>query len=367
MYQIVIKISDATDSNVLAQIINPRDLNYTKTINKTWTASFFVSYDDPSASQDTLKEFNRIDIYEQIDDIEYKLFEGVIRGYDATFEGVEVMVGDFGYLFENRILFDANYTATSEPVDTTLTNLLDLLNTKDDMGITLDPEDVLTDNVNKAYKRGDNFLKILKDLSIAVNGEWQVKDRKLQFKQTIGIDRTIPQTDEYLDFRYDVDNPTENSILRAIVTTDSKDLGNAILGKSGSNFSTASDASSILERGRIEKFQSFDTTAAAGLAGQTSNYLELHKSSVRFYKITPNSSSLTFKDIDIGDTVPVFINTGSDLLQVDANFKVVKINNKTTDNSLEIGIEFSQTATEEKNVLDLITDLKERVNQLEIS
>lgn len=366
MFQYIVKISDK-DDNVLAQIINPRDLNYSKTINKTWSGSFFVQYDDPNASQANFQEFNRIDIYEQIDSDEFKIFEGVIRGYDASFEGVEVMLSDFGYLFENRILFDADYTATNEPLDTTLTNILNLLNTKDDMGITLDLDDIITDQVNKAYKRGENFLKILKDLSIAVNGEWQVKDRKLQFKQTIGVDRTIPQTDEYLDFRYDVYNPTENSILKAIVTTDSKDLGNAILGKSGNNFSTATDGTSIGKRGRIEKFQSFDTTAAAGLSGQTSNFLELHKESVKFHKITPNTSRLTFKDIDIGDTVPVLINTGSDLLFVDESFKVVKINNKLTDNSLELNIEFSQTATEEKNVLDLITELKESVNQLQIS
>lgn len=366
MYQLVVKISDK-DDNVLAQIINPRDLSYSKTINKTWSGSFLIQYDDPDSSQDNFQEFNRIDIYEQIDNDEFKIFEGVIRGYDASLDGAEIMISDFGYLFENRILFDADYTAANEPLNTTLTNILSLLNTKDDMGITLDLDDVIIDNVNKVYKRGDDFLKILKDLSIAVQGEWQVKDRKLQFKQTIGIDRTIPQTDEYLDFRYDVSNPTENSILKAIVTNDSKDLGNAILGKSGNNFSTATDATSIAKRGRIEKFQSFDTTAVAGLSNQATNYLELHKESVKFNKVTPNTSNLTFKDMDIGDTIPVFVNTGSDLLQIDSDFKVVKISNKVTDNSLELNVEFSETATEEKNVLDLITDLKERVKQIEIS
>jgi hypothetical protein len=366
MFQYVVKISDKSDS-VLAQIINPRDLTYSKTINKRWTASFFIRYDDPDATKANLQEFNRVDIYEQIDNVEYKVFEGVIRGYDATFEGVEVMMGDFGYLFENRILFDADYTAVNEPVNTTLSNILSDLNAKDDMGITLDLEDVLTDNVDKEYKRGENFMKILKDLSVDVNGEWQVKNRKLQFKESIGIDRTTPQTEEYLDFRYDIDNPTENSILKAIVTTDSKDLANALLGKSSSNFATATDAGSIATRGRIEKVKSFDTTAAAGLSGHTTNYLELHKESVQFHKITPNTTRLTFKDIDIGDIVPIYINTGSDLLAVDENFKVVKISNKTTDNSLELNIEFSKTAVEEKNVVDDIVDLKERVNQLEIS
>jgi hypothetical protein len=70
--------------------------------------------------------------------------------------------------------------------------------------------------------------------------------------------------------------------------------------------------------------------------------------------------------MDIGDTIPVFVNTGSDILEIDADFKVVKISNKVTDNSLELNVEFSQTATEEKNVLDVITDLKERVKQIEI-
>lgn len=367
MYQTVVKISDVTDTNVLAQIINPRDLSYSKTINKRWTASFFIRYDDPDASKANLQEFNRVDIYEQINNEEFKLFEGVIRGYDATFEGVEVQIGDFGYLFENRILFTSDYSAVAEPVNDTISNILSDLNSVDDMGITLDTEDILTDVVDKEYKRGENFLKILKDLSEGVNGEWQVRDRKLQFKESIGVDRTTPQTEEYLDFRYDVDNPTENSILKAIVTTDSKDLTNAVLGKSGNNFSSSTDAGSIATRGRIEKVQSFDSTAVAGLGTQVDNYLALHKESVQFHKITPNTNALTFKDIDIGDIVPIYINTGSDLLSIDENFKVVKVSNKTTDNSLELNIEFSKTAVEEKNVIDDIVDLKERVNQLEIS
>jgi hypothetical protein len=367
MFQYIVKIRGNDDGAVLTQIINPRDLNYSKTINKKWNGSFFIRYDHPSASKENLQEFNRIDIYEQPEDIEYKIFEGVIRGYQADFEGVEVLFSDFGYLFERRILFASDYTATAENVDVTLSNILTQLNALDDMGITLDTEDILTTAVDKEYKRGENFLKILKDLSVAVNGEWQVKDRKLQLKDSIGINRTIPETDEYMDFRYDIDNSPENSIRAALITVDSSDLSNAVLGKSSSDFSSDTDATSINARGRIESIESFNTTAVAGLSTQVTNYLELHKESATFNKITPNTSKLTFKDIDIGDTVPVFINTGSDLLSVDDVFKVVKINNKTTANSLEVNIEFAKTAVEEKNLIDDIVELKDKVAELEIS
>jgi hypothetical protein len=367
MIQYVVKIKDKSDVVILCQIVNPRDLNYSKAINGSWKGSFFIRYDDINATQANFQEFNRVDIYEQWDNIEYNIFEGVIQGYEAGFEGVEVMISDFSYLFERRILFDSAYSASAEPVNTTLENIIDLLNTKDDMGITLDLEDILTVNVNKEWNRGENFLKILKDLVGECIGEWQVKNRKLQFKAQIGTDRTVPQTLEYLDFRYDIFNPSENSILNAIVTVDSKDLANAVLGKSGNDYSTATDAASILKRGRIESTESFDTTALGGLPDQTANYLELNKDNAKFYKVTPNTTKLTFKDIDIGDLIPVFVNTGSDLLAFDEDFRVVKISNRTTDNSLELNVEFAKTAQYEKTVLDDIKDLKDKVNQLEIS
>ncbi len=363
----IFKIKNVADTDTLAQIENPQDLTITKILNGFGTARFFLPFGSPFATKEIVNKFNRVDIFEQIGGEETKIFEGVIRGYEPNLEGVVVNIMDFLGFFQRRILFSSDYTVSSEPVNDTLTNILAIMNGLDDTKITIDTTDILTNSVDPDFKRGEDFSKIVRDLAVATEGEFQFLNRKLQFKSSIGTDRTIPGTPEFKDFRYDIVDPAGNSINRAEAPEDSNDYANAILGKADSSFSGQFDSPEIAIHGRIESSEYF-STGSAGLINQISKRLDIAKAQPQFPKIEPNTSGMFYQTVDVGDIIPIFINTGSELFSFDRNYKIVKKTLRRTDLAIpRIDLEFSENAVGDKNLVDNVNDLQEQVKALQIT
>lgn len=363
----VFKIKNKADDTILAQIADPNNIEVTKVLNGFGNASFFLPFNSQFATKAIVKRFNRVDIYEQIGDEETRIFEGIIRGFDANLEGVTVNIECFLGLLVRRILFASGYTASAEAVNTTLTNVLSTINTLDDTGITLDATDVLTTAVDKVFPRGEDVAEIIRDLAVATEGEFQIVDRKLQFKSSIGTDRTVAGSPEYRSFRSDIDNPSENSINRAEAPLDSAEYANAVLGKAGSSFDGQIDSGEITTYGRIESTEYF-SSGDTGLTNQVTKRLDTLKVQPQFPKIEPNTDGLFYQDIDVGDLVPIFINTGSDLFSFDDNYKIVKKTLRRTDLAIpRIDIEFSQSSIGDKNLIDTVNDLQEEVKALQLT
>ena len=363
----IFKIRDKADATILAQIEDPQNLEVTKILNDIDTASFFLPFNSQFATKAIIKRFNRVDVYEQIGATETKIFEGIIRGYDSNLEGVTVNMVDFLGLLTRRILFSADYTANSEAVNTTLTNLFSTMNGVDDTGLTINSTDIITTAVDKVFPRGENLAQIIKDLAVAVDGEFQIVDRKLEFKSTIGTDRTIVGSADYRSFRSDIANPNENSINRAEAPLDSREYANAILGKAGSSFDGQNDSGEITTYGRIETTEYF-SSGDTGLTNQVEKRLDILKVQPQFPKIEPKTEGLFYQDINIGDLIPIFINTGSDLFSFDDNYKIVKKTLRRTDFALpRINIEFSENVKGEKNLIDTVNDLQDEVKALQLT
>lgn len=364
--QYVLKIRDHTDANLLCQIANPENLKIEIKLNDFSKASFFLSYGNPYATTLNLRRFNRIDIYEQIDNFEYRIFEGVIRGYNANLEGVSVECEDFLYLLSRRILSSSNLTMTADTVENELQALFDTyINGVSPTGLDVNHTDIITSGIHKEYSRGENMAKIIKDMAVYSNAEFIIRNRLLEFKETIGVDRTVVASPEYRDFRFDVNNPNENSILSATIDEDSINFANVILGKSDASYSLKTDATSIAGYGRIEAIENFPDSGASGLADQTQAFLDLQKTSPNYPKIKPSTKNLYFKDIGVGDLVPIYINTGSDLFFFDGSFKIVKTTLRGVSNAMPlIDLEFSENALSDKNFLDEYEKLKSEVKTL---
>lgn len=367
MIQYVLKISNNDDSAFLTQIINPKKFVFTKTINKIWNGSFFLSYDDPNATTETLQQFNRFDFFEQVDAVETKIAEGVIRDYEGNIGGITILLSSFEFLFSRRDLFNTGYSSVaSEPIEDILTSTLNIINGIYDTGITLNTTDIPVVNSKKSYARGEDFFKIEKDLAIVAKAEFKVQDRKMIFRENIGTNRTIIGSPDFFEFRFDVNNPGENNIIDFTIITASKNFANGVLGKKDNSFSALVDAASEGQFGRVDTFESFDSTEPGSLSDQTQGFLDTSKESVFFHKIKPSTKDLLFQTIDIGDIVPLFINTGSELINVDGDFKVVKIEYQLTDNTPILEVEFSKERIENTNFIDQINNINTRVKQLEI-
>lgn len=359
----IFKISDAHD-NILAQITDPNNINISETLNDFYSAEFFLPFTSPFATKDIIKPLNRVDVYEQIGDTETKVFEGVIRGYEPDLSGVTVKIEDFLYLFSRRILADAGVSVSAVPLNTALQDILDDLNTEDDMGITLDTD--ITTAISKTYLRGTDFADILRDLSVTVTAEFRIRNRVLEFKSTIGTDRTISGTAEYTSFRFDINNPNETNIKDASAPVDANDFANAVLGKQGANYSLKINSASIAEYGRIETAEGFEDSDGS-IDTQTQKALDIASAVPQYPKVAPNMDGLYYQNVNIGDTVSVYINTGNELFTFDGSYKVVRKTLVRSDFSLPIiDLEFSENATSDKDMVGSLNDLSSRVKKLEL-
>jgi len=88
------------------------------------------------------------------------------------------------------------------------------------------------------------------------------------------------------------------------------------------------------------------------------------KKGLFFHKIKPYTGNILFQNIGIGDFIPVYINTGSDLVSVDGVFKIVKIDYQLSDNSPIISIELSEEKVSSKDFITKFNNLSEKVKDL---
>lgn len=239
-------------NTLIAQVDEVLDFETNKKINDVSTASFAFFHTNPYCTRAYLKEYRRIKINMLVDNTEKTMFDGVIRGFEANLVKTTIRCESFEHYFDRRLLAtDQSFVAQS--VNTIIQGLLTTINGAYNSGITLDCG--ITTLTSKQYKRGESFLKVLKDL--AENGfEFSIVDKVLIFKNTIGIDRTTG--DNFVEYRYDINEPDDRSIDNVKMTVDGKDLANGVLGKADTAYTYTSDAPSIAEFGMLEA--SFSTS-----------------------------------------------------------------------------------------------------------
>lgn len=212
--------------NVIAQIDEVLDLDITRKINDVSTASFGLFHTNPYCSRSYIKEYRRVKITMVAENTEKTMFDGVIRGLDADLSKTTLRCESFEHYLERRLL-GGDYSFTGQTIQNIIQGLLNNLNSAYNSGITLDCS--ITTTTTKEYKRGESFLKVLKDL--AGNGyEFIVQDKVLIFRETIGVDRSVG--DGFVQYRYDVNEPDDRSINTVKMTNDGKELANGVLGKS---------------------------------------------------------------------------------------------------------------------------------------
>lgn len=233
-------------NNVIAQVDEILDFETTKKINDVSTATFALFHTNPYCTRTYLKEYRRIKINMIVGNTEKTMFDGVIRGFEANLNKTRVICESFEHYLERRLL-GGDYTFTGQTIDYIIQGLLNNLNSAYASGITLDCG--ITTLTTKTYKQGESFLKVLKDL--AGNGfEFTIIDKVLIFKTTIGIDRTT--SDNFVEYRYDINEPDDRSIDNVTMTVDGKELSNGVFGKAGATDTYLTDATSITEFGLLE-------------------------------------------------------------------------------------------------------------------
>lgn len=344
-------IYDKTNT-VIAQVEEILDFECTKKINAVSTWSFGLYHTNPYCKREFLKKYVRVKVNIINGNIEKTIFDWVIRGFGADIDKTSVKLASFDHYFERRLLHQT-YNFTNQSVDTILSTILWDINTRHQSNISLDCW--VATLTSKTYNKWETFFKVLQDLS--GNGfEFYIENMTLVFKETIGIDRT--SWPNFLQYRYDVNEPDDRSIDDVSMDEDGKEFTNWVIGKSWSNFTEIYDPTSIAEFWLIEN--SF--TNSWDDASWSSKYLADHKDIVSEFSI--DAVSRDFFEADLWDMVSVYIFVWNDIMFFDGSMKIIE-KRYTAWDLPKIQFWLSTWTVKSKDVLDQIIDIQERVKTLE--
>lgn len=340
----VIYINNILWDNI-SQIFEVNNLEVKLKLNDISTASFEVSNLYVENTYKNFKEFNEVNIFKIENNKEKLMFSWIIRSVEADLFKTKVTLNDKIFLLKNKLLY-SDKTYENIWVNSILTEILNEVNSRYDSWIILETN--ANELVTKNYRKWQTYFDILKDLALNWY-EFEVRNNKLYFKESIWIDRT--SWAEFVEFSYDIKFPWSRTIDTAKIEYDADNIAWALISKD--TWETY-DQTSIETFWRIEKyFISWDKNIL----------LSERKESVRELEITP--ISYDFFVANLGDIVKVFIDAWNDIMFFDTNLKVIEKNYKSWELD-KVTIKVNKWSLKTLNLIETIADLKNRTKNLEI-
>lgn len=341
---------------VITQIHGISEVVVQARLNDTWSASFKIRWDNEANTLSVLQEFNRVKLYKQESTwVEKLLFEGYMKAPETDDEWTYINMGDMGDFFKTKFLW-VGKTYTWSTLDFILTDILSDVNARFATWITLDcwVTDVIPD---KTYSEGQDIYSIFQDL-IAWGYEFKIEKDVLYFKTSIWIDRTIPG-ENYLEYTFDKDNSSSNTIINPKTTFNSENIANYVKVKWPAWIVTRNDAASIITFWSVERFISSSWTNTT-----TADQILLDKKdSTREIDVAP--VSFDFFEVWVGDTVQIYINSKNVIWNYTWGSKVLE--KKYISWDLEkVSIKLSTSQSKTLTLLETIIKIKERQKHLEL-
>ena len=347
----IIYIYDKTWTNNIAQIFDAQNIVANKKLNDFWYAEFSIPSSHPSNTFEIMRQFNEVRIAQNKWNWEQEIFHWYLKVSKAWWTKTEVQCRTFEHLLERKKA-DANVTVT-QPLNTTIQNFLNSVNARYDSWLTLNCN--ITTSVALSYVKGESFLQVLKKLTDKY--EFTCKWKVLYVSENVWIDRSIPDTSEYFQFKRDILEPQDRNVIDFSVTRDADDIANAIQWKS-SWFVT--DATSISTYWRIEDtLSNSDQNEAVQIAAQ----LEKRKTVTPKIELQPKIRNFSFAEV--WDTVALYLNAWNELWQSYWTAKIYELNLRVW-NLDNIDVRLSETQPYAQWILEFIRQTAKRVERLEL-
>lgn len=344
-------IYDINDT-IVAQIDEILDFEVTNKINGISTASWSLYHTNEYCTREYVKEYRRVKINLKQWNTEKTMFDWVIRWFDADITKTTIKCESFEHYFERRLL-GQDYTL-NDSINNILTDILVDINNTFQTNIVLDCLVLVT--TSKEYKRGETYLKVLQDMA-GLWYEFLIIEKILYFKETVGIDRTTGV--DFLQYKYDINEPDDRSIDNVKMSVDGKDLANGVLAKSDTGYTYLQDATSITEFWLLEA--SFSNSWDDANGSQT--YLDDHKASLSEFDV--NVISQDFFEVWLWDLVSVYIFVGNDILFFDGSMKVIQ-KKYTAWDLPKIQYKLWVSIVKSKDFIEQFVEIQQRVKTIEL-
>ena len=325
----------------IAQIQDIFEINADLKLNGSSQVKITLDAQSPYIQKDLLRMWRSIRITELTEEGEKEMLAGVIRWVEANFTQVEIIAESRRVLLEKRLV-DQKHKWNQAPLEEVVRILFEEQNRKSPLPFNIECETgstvslevgekaVLSSVINSIIKEGVDVFLIGDTLKIGKH---------------IWEDRT--QGANYKEFRYDTQDPEGNTIDKAKLVIDAKEMSNKVWGQRSEE--------SIARYGLLEESKSNEDEVT---------YLKEHKEQVSEFNITVGEDS--FYQVELGDKVKVIIKGYNELMQFDGVMKIVGKKYRSGDMpSIEYTV--STQRIPQEGVIGTIKQLSEKVNQKTIS
>ena len=325
----------------IAQIQDIFEINADLKLNGSSQVKITLDAQSPYIQKDLLRMWRSIRITELTEEGEKEMLAGVIRWVEANFTQVEIIAESWRVLLEKRLV-DQKQKRLNAPLEEVVRTLFEEQNRKSPLPFNIECETgstvslevgekaVLSSVINSLIKEGVDVFLIGDTLKIGKH---------------IWEDRT--QGANYKEFRYDTQDPEGNTIDKAKLVIDAKEMSNKVWGQRSEE--------SIARYGLLEESKSNEDEAT---------YLKEHKEQVSEFNITVGEDS--FYQVELGDKVKVIIKGYNELMQFDGVMKIVGKKYRSGDlPTIEYTV--STQRIPQEWVIGTIKQLSEKVNQKTIT
>ena len=325
----------------IAQIQDIFEINADLKLNGSSQVKITLDAQSPYIQKDLLRMWRSIRITELTEEGEKEMLAGVIRWVEANFTQVEIIAESRRVLLEKRLV-DQKHKWNQAPLEEVVRILFEEQNRKSPLPFNIECETgstvslevgekaVLSSVINSLIKEGVDVFLIGDTLKIGKH---------------IWEDRT--QGANYKEFRYDTQDPEGNTIDKAKLVIDAKEMSNKVWGQRSEE--------SIARYGLLEESKSNEDEVT---------YLKEHKEQVSEFNITVGEDS--FYQVELGDKVKVIIKGYNELMQFNGVMKIVGKKYRSGDlPTIEYTV--STQRIPQEWVIGTIKQLSEKVNQKTIS
>lgn len=290
------------EGNCIAQIEDILSLQCELKLNGVSQAKLHLDISSPYISKELLKMWRHIRIVEWVAGEEYELLEWVIRGIESDFWSLTIIAESWRTILEKRLVVSAQEW-DKVPLKTIVETVFWAAKQKADFPfqIVCTEEDDITLSVG-ARTTLSSFLSSLSHEGVDCRFKWKTLFiwKKLWRKRDEG--------NLYKEFRYDIEDPEGNTIDKAKLIINAKEITNNILTEQ----EEVKDEESIQEFWLLQESRSNE---------DISTYLKEHKNQISEFSISV--SDTFFYDIELWDQVRIFINGWNELLAFNGTMKVI--------------------------------------------
>lgn len=356
----VVKISlDYTDETLLAQFMNPADLDFSKELKGFGRASFILPINDPQMA--AIVEHNKIAIYEVKDGGDELKWSGYIDEPEFDFLNARVKASEEKRAMQFKIIFEEKEWSPE-----TVENILDELTTeanarsggdRGDLTYTTD----LVESVTKTFPKGDTYYNILESIATQLDAEWTVELNEIKLLQTIGEDKSDATGDPFVEIVSNRNSPNENTIASFLDKRAGNLIRTSLIGKAGSSYSQATDNTETF--GHVEGSQSLP---AGDLADQTVAYLREHSGSISTITVEIITDRIRYDDVEVGDVIKLRIEGYSPVINVESSVKILKRSVVIVDRIPSMKISVSDSTRLIRDPANFFAKLDQRISAIEL-